>query len=347
MGRAAAGVASALSASCGSVETVATPPNGRQASADTFGAATPAFTERPAQGGRLLRFAAVPERGFHSPYFLFVPTDLPNDRAVVIHGPNNIITSDQDKLEQTLLGMLEWMTQEWGVATQTPLLMPAFIRPPAPGFFHERRGKHDNLYTHALVREALETDKPGLERLDLQIFAMFDHALERLEATGTPARAKPILTGWSAAGTLADRLCILHPERVRAVIGGGFGATPVLPVETLQGERLQYPVGVADLPDLVGHAFNHEAYNAVPFLLLHGTDDPNDPIPDVDPLGLRQRAQTKRLLGDAPMERIDTVRRVMANAGKSDFEIKLYEGVGHAGSRDIARDIVAAIWRYA
>ena len=237
--------------------------------------------------------------------------------------------------------LLNWMTVEYGELTGAPFLMPAFIRPPEPGLFHERRGRHDNLDTHSFRRDALLSDHPDLYRMDRQILAMIDDAMTRLSSEGVDPEDGVIFNGWSAAGSLGDQMATLHPNRVKALFVGGFGATPVLPIKELDGSTLTFPTGVGDIEDIFGKPFDLESYLRIPYVLAHGTADPNDPIPDVDPFGLGQRAIVKRVLGDTPMDRVERVRNVFASVGKTNFELRLYDGVDHDGSRDIAVDQLA------
>ncbi|MEL7488148.1 MAG: alpha/beta hydrolase [Pseudomonadota bacterium] len=231
------------------------------------------------------------------------------------------------------------MTIEYGEKPQTPFLMPAVIRPGLPGWFREWRGLHDNLDTHQLSRQALTTDYRGLERIDLQILSMIDDARRRLGAFGVETPPRVLFTGWSAPGSLADRMTAMHPSRVKALVVGGFGATPMLPVSELDGQPFDFPIGVGDLDALIGAPFDLKTYRQIPYLLQHGEDDANDPIPDVDPKGRKQRKIVQQVLGRRPLDRIEKIRSVYDQVGAHQFELRTYRNADHGGSREIALDI--------
>lgn len=316
--------------------TASAAPSGRVADVDPV---APSKGWQTFGGGRLLRIPADPGAGYHAPGFLYLPPGLSGPRTLVVVGPNNIISSSQGDTDAVLLGLLEWMRAEYGDATGTPLLMPAFLRPPEPGILHELFRRHDNLDTHSLRRDALLTERKGFRRIDLQTLALIDAARAALRPEGVEAERRVIYAGWSAAGSFGDRMSALHPDRTKALVVGGFGATPLLPVAELGGERLLYPLGTADMEAITGRPFQAARHAEIPYLLMHGTDDPNDPLPGVDRFGRQQRRVAQEVLGRRPMDRVDTVRDVFARAGHDAFELRLYPGVDHGGSRDIAIDM--------
>ena len=83
------------------------------------------------------------------------------------------------------------------------LLVPAFIRP----------GEDWQIYTHALDRDTLTTERVDLKRIDLQLIAMIDFARAGLGKQGFQVDEKILIQGFSASGMFANRFTILHPER--------------------------------------------------------------------------------------------------------------------------------------
>ncbi len=95
----------------------------------------------------------------------------------------------------------------------TLILMPIFPRPKS----------NELIYTHALDRDSIITEKEEFSRFDLQLLAMIDHAREKLKAQKVKTAKRIFITGFSASGMFANRFTFLHPDRVTAS-SGMFGS---------------------------------------------------------------------------------------------------------------------------
>ena len=126
---------------------------------------------------RVKRFDASPATGFHADFYLYVSSgSLDRDGvATILVQPNNSgINSDDPSVHRddawwTGFGR-QWIADELGVI----LLVPAFVRPASKW----------EIYTHALDRDTLTTDRVDLRRTDLQLLAMIDAARASLAAEG-------------------------------------------------------------------------------------------------------------------------------------------------------------------
>ncbi len=134
-----------------------------------------------------------------------------------------------------------------------PILVPLFPRPAIPS--------RDNLYLHALTRASLETQVAAYRRVDLQLVAMIDDARAALHAHHIDVDERVLLSGFSASGSFVNRFAFLHPDRVAAVACGSPGGWPLAPVSSIDGDELDYPVGIADVgaPALTGAAIDRAA----------------------------------------------------------------------------------------
>jgi len=245
-----------------------------------------------------------PEKGFHWPYYLFIPArQAPNSRLIVL-GPNNLISSDLSKLEREL--------RSW-----------FHIRP-------STTGPAGNLYTHALSREALVTEIPNLQRIDLQTLAMVSDAVERMDNTANElADDKFSLIGYSAGADFAQRLTILHPERVIATAVGGIGGMPTLPIGRVEGRELTYPVGIGDIEQLTGQSFLTEEFRQTPLLLIQGSKDDNDSVGSLDSYTPAQSELIDSTFGPKPIDRIEAVSNVFDQFKMDRFEFRVHTGDGH------------------
>ena len=225
--------------------------------------------------GKLKLVKASPERGYQYPFYLYVPDSLAfGDILRMVVEPNNSgFTSDKlrehRKKARRLASNDYYLGNYVSRRLGQPLLVPVFPRPA-----YDRK-----LYTHALDRDAVTQKGNSLERIDLQLLAMVDHAQEMLEDKGYRVHKEFFLTGFSASGTFSNRFTAIHPRRVHATAAGGVNGLLFMPYETLHGGELIYPVGVFDFESLFGKPFDREGFCQTPQYLFMGEKDTNDAIP--------------------------------------------------------------------
>lgn len=285
----------------------------------------------------VVRVAADSARGFRWAYYLYVPPALRADSArgrarTILVMPNNTGKLDDDpavheRYVRELLPHFRRTAGRLGVV----MLMPAFPRP----------ASSDNLYTHALDRDAMLAKEPGLRRLDLQLLAMIDDARSKLAAEGIRAEERVLMHGHSAAGMFVNRFVLLHPERVKAAVIGAPGGWPTLPVAAHGGRPLRYPVGVADLGTLAGRPFDLRRAREVPLYFFLGADDTNDSVPYDDSYDPEDRALVMELFGPTPAARWPRAAEIVrAELPRATFHT--YPGVGH----EINQAMWADIWAF-
>ncbi|MCP3919923.1 MAG: hypothetical protein GY711_30705 [bacterium] len=280
--------------------------------------------------GRITEVAADPGIGFHWPYNLYVPNEVVAPAHLLVL-PNNTGRGDDDF---TVHERAAWMRtlRDSGLADDlgVPALVPVFPRPSSSW----------RTYTHALDRDVLTTGDLPLARLELQLLAMVDDARERLAERGIEVGEKILLKGFSANGMFANRMTVLHPERVLVVCAGSPGGWPIAPVAAWDERPLRYPVGVADLAQLTGRAFDADAWARVPQMIFMGNGDDNDSVIYGDGYDEVDKELVFELFGDTPIARWDRALELSRGVG-GGTEFRLYEGVGHETSGAMARDVQA------
>lgn len=241
-------------------------------------------------GANLQKIAANPQKGFSWPYYLLMPSAIKNP-AVMMVEPNNTGTTNDDPAVHdaaalNLINARESRAEDLGC----PILVPTFPRPATDW----------RVYTQALDRDTLQTTLPNLARIDLQLIAMIDDARTLLAQQGTFVDAKVWMIGYSASASFAGRFTILHPDRIKAVSTGSGGSYPIVPVSVWKGKTLRYPVGVADLQQLVGQPFNAAVFRTVPLQIYIGDQDLNDALNYTDGYDPEDAALIKELFGGPP-----------------------------------------------
>ena len=270
------------------------------------------------------RIDAQPAKGFYADYFLYVS---PGARHVMRDGrqgtilvqPNNSgINSDDPSVHRKDAWWMSFgrhfLARDLGVI----LIVPAFVRP----------ADDWHIYSHALDRDVLTTDRTDLARLDLQLIAMIDDARQRLQAQNLVVNDKVLIQGYSASGMFANRFAAIHPQRVMGVAAGSPGGWPIAPIGTYQGEALPYPAGIYDLHVLTGHPFDSISYSAVPQILVLGSLDDNDSLDYTDGWDKESADLVDRLFGSDPIARWPHAQSIYSSAGSSSTFL-LIDNVGH------------------
>lgn len=287
-------------------------------------------------GGELLFFEANPEKGYHFPYYLFIPDGIDSTNTVIMMvEPNNSgFVSDNigDHIEKAKrIASLDYYAGNFVArALKVPLLVPVFSRPDSS----------PNIYSHALDRDVmLQKDNP-LERVDLQLLSMVEDATGQLKRKGIKVDERFMMTGFSASGTFANRFSIMHPERISAVAVGGVNGLLMLPLETLNGKLLTYPVGVGDFNEIINASFHYEEFSRIPQFVFMGSIDDNDAIPFADGYDSTERSLIFDLLGEKMMP--DRWNRCMElyDSLQINVTFRTYEDIGHAQPETIKQELV-------
>lgn len=172
-----------------------------------------------------IKVEAQADKGFAYPYYLYIPASMREETAksklqTLLVIPNNTGTIDDDLAvhEQNVKQKMFQVGFVFG-KLNVPVLMPVFPRP-----------KTDwKIYTHAIDRDSLLTDKAEYKRFDLQLAAMIENARQRFAQENIKVDEKVLLYGYSAAGMFVNRFAFLHPDKVKAVASGSPGGWAIAP----------------------------------------------------------------------------------------------------------------------
>lgn len=289
-----------------------------------------AFTQSPTPDIR--KIDAAPEKGFSYPYYLFVPnvTDKTTPRYILV-SPNNTGSGKDDLAvhEANVKRRMAQVPMAFG-KLDVPFLMPVFPRPE----------KDWKIYTHALDRDSMTTDKKEYARFDLQLVAMIDDARKRLAEEKIATEKRVLMYGFSAAGMFTNRFTFLHPDRVLAAAVGSPGGWPIAPVAKFKEKQLRYPIGTDDIKAVSGKTIDSEALRKVRFFVFLGDKDDNDSVVFSDGYEEEDKNLVFELFGKTPVERWETSKKLYADA-KLNAEFKLYPDIAHTITPAIIADINA------
>jgi len=289
------------------------------------------------KNGKLEFTEANEDKGFHYPYFLFIPDDTSKESEIplVVESNNSGFLDDDlkahiEKAERT--ATIDYYIGNYvSRKLNLPLLIPVF-----PRFESD-----SHLYTHSLDRDIVLKQDEELKRIDLQLLNMFEDARKRLAEGGYKTGDQFLMTGFTASGTFANRFSLIHPEKVKAVAAGGLNGLLMLPEKEMKGRELIYPVGTYDFEALFGKSFNPGAFQSTPQFLFMGELDDNDAIPYSDAFDKPERQLIYELLGEEMQpQRWEACQMIYDSLG-INATIKTYEGIGHEHPENVKDDVSA------
>ena len=271
----------------------------------------------------LLLVKKNPEKGFYHDYILFIPKETPiNKMVVLLVEPNNTgkVTDSMEVHKKYAIGLASVSSVGNNVSTmlKIPLLVPIFPRP----------ASHPLVYTHALDRDVMLDELPGLERLDLQLLEMIDDAKTVLASLNVQVAPKFFMNGFSASGTFTNRFSLLHPEKIKALAIGGFNGKLMLPINEINGIELNYPLGTNDFNKLFDKTFDLDTYKTIPQFIYMGKLDENDAVQFDDAYNEDERKIINENIGQTVQERYLACQKIYQD-NKITPIFKTYEDVGH------------------
>lgn len=291
--------------------------------------------------GEIIKVEAKAENGFSYPYYLFVPSELRDEKArkqthTILVLPNNTgkVTDSFEVHEADVKKRIE-RNRTLGSMMKTVILMPVFPRPESDW----------KTYTHALDRDSLLTDKKDFSRFDLQLIAMIDDARTRLKKDKLKLDKKVLITGFSASGMFTNRFAFLHPDRVKAAAIGSPGGWAIAPVSSYKEKTLRYPIGVNDFKNVSGEKLNLNKLRKVPLFIFLGDKDENDSVIYGDSYEEEDKTLIFEIFGKTPVERWQISKSLYEQA-KLNAQFKLYPNVEHTVNAEMQKDIKDFLLKY-
>lgn len=314
----------------------------------------------------VVKVPAMPEKGFNWPYYSAIPSNRYKEenqshKRYLLVDTTNVGERD---LRVTELEVKKTLEKQWQysvhIAEQlwTPMLMPAFPRTNA--IYHS--DEFNAIYEHAFDRDIatlhLKVKVPKLKvnledvyaekgfsvydflRLDEQLVAMFNHAVEYLNKYGHNVETdKMFLCGYSASGTFTDRFATLQPDKVKAIASGATLDDMILPLDTYKNKNLIFPIGTYDYKEITGRDFDLSKHNNMARLIYMGKDDDNNTLPYSDCYGDTEREIITKLWGEKVLPRAQALIKLYGECGGKGIFI-LDKGIEHGSSSDMDKYVL-------
>lgn len=280
-----------------------------------------------------MKIPADAAKGFHFPYYLFVPKNLDStiDRHLFVEPNNTGTASDDFEIHDRAAARLLLSSHATRIARELgwPLLVPVFPRP----------AEQWQAYTHSLDEDTLLIASGPLKRIDLQLIEMIRDARGLLRRNALNLQDKVFLHGYSASGVFVNRFAVLHPDVVRAVAAGGVNAIPILPAAEWHGKALPFPVGIGDLKQVAGIEFDKNAYRQVSQYIYMGYLDRNDTTLSRDAFSEAHAKLIRELIGAEMPKRWAVSQSIYRECGAA-AQCVTYNGSGHEIKPEMITDII-------
>ena len=216
---------------------------------------------------------------FNFPYVLYIPNGMPHDTTLLVQGVNTnrhrILGSIEKSIEQAknyVLGdiarndYIYWLNENTNMPIMTPLL---------PIFYDRDNGKITPHYMQMLTSDALSIKGRGLDRVDNQLVEMIKDAQDRLKKSNINIDKKVIMEGFSSSSQFTNHFALLNPEILKLIICGGYNGALTLPKREINGEKLIFPVGIGDVPEITDEKI--EQFKNIKQFYYMKTGDTRDP----------------------------------------------------------------------
>jgi hypothetical protein len=179
-----------------------------------------------------------------------------------------------------------------------------------------------------------------MKRIDLQLVAMINEAKTKLQNAGYKINDQILMSGYSSSGVFANRFACLHPELVKAYSAGGINGLLMMPFSKWNDEKLEYPIGTADLKKLTGEDFSFDAFTLIHQFLYMGDDDTTDAVQDDDAYNDKERELIYTAFGKTMVPDRWFACQLQYKVATHNVQFRTYSGVGHEVNGDIMRNLV-------
>lgn len=114
-----------------------------------------------------------------------------------------------------------------------------------------------------------ENDIEKIKNIDFQVLGMIEESKKIInKKNNIVINDKVIIHGYSAGGHFVNGFTALHPELISTEIVGGIDGMAILPFDNINGQKLNYPIGISDIPN-----FDKTQYSKIRHVFYIGDND--------------------------------------------------------------------------
>lgn len=139
---------------------------------------------------------------------------------------------------------------------------------------------------------------------------------------------KIFMSGFSASATFTNRFSFLHPDKIQALAIGGFNGELMLPLNEINGVKIDYPIGINDFEKLFKQKFDFETYKSISQFIYMGGLDENDAVQFDDAYNKKERKIINDNIGATVQKRYLACQKYYLTSN-INATFKTFENVGH------------------
>ena len=209
------------------------------------------------------------EQEINIPYVLYLPKENVNSNiGISFETPSTFSNENLENIFDKLKDEVKY--QGYFKYNNMPCIVPLIPRFDKYPMTYLTKSVHDNK-TELIDDSLTAEEKEQMKDIDTQVHNIIENSKSFLNNMGYDVEDKVVAKGYSAASKFANLYTYLHPEDVSALIAGGTTGLQIRPMKEINGEPLNFPLGINDVPD------NVEEFSKIPQFYYMGNEDMSDP----------------------------------------------------------------------
>ena len=280
---------------------------------------------------------------YHFGYKLFIPENCKNNTTLLVHACNTgksfarLKEANKDAIENSLNDELALLlSHDLNMPVLSPCI-PRLIDYNTHFFtntvYENDLSKINNRKEEKLTDDEIKEIKSELKNIPNQLVNIIKSSKYFLKNLGITIDDKIIMEGYSAGSKFVSGFCTIHPEMIKACIVGGTGGLETLPISEYDGEKLNYPLGTANVNN-----FNFDKYKDIFQFHYIGSEDNNDPASIVtdesgvitpkysDTYDTSEILKINKIKGNENLKRYNFTKKIFNQMGLYNSEFHQYDG---------------------
>lgn len=214
------------------------------------------------------------------PFLLFIPKDVTNSSSLIvdIFSGKKSVDDFNTVINETLNTRTKYISdivKKLSVENNNPILMP--IIPNFKGYYtcffgSQVRNNDTTILEENILNGVVKIDENDIEKIkniDFQVLGMIEESKKIInKKNNIVINDKVIMHGYSAGGHFVNGFTALHPELISTEIVGGIDGMAILPFDNINGQKLNYPIGISDIPN-----FDKTQYSKIRHVFYIGDND--------------------------------------------------------------------------
>ena len=203
-------------------------------------------------------------RGYNIDAYLTVPEEVVHPYIIVSPYKTNRITS-YDQKNEAIFAKATSSNYSWqgNIFKETKAIGLYLVIP-------ETR----NDIRHLALDPEILIIRDKFTHIERQVAAILTDTIKYVkENLNLEIKDRVDMIGYSGEADFVTRFSLFYPELMHSACAGGGSWAPALPVSRLYGEKLNYPLGIADFERYSGKPFNLEEWRKINFYIDMGNLD--------------------------------------------------------------------------